>query len=348
MTSRVNIVVPVYNAEKYIKRCIESVLGQTHKNIRLILVNDGSADGSGEICEKYKNKDGRIVVIHQINHGSFKTRKAGLKVCPDDEYVMFVDADDYIPKNAVEKLYECAVKANADLVCGNITRIYKSIPLPLKKQCFKETDFKVYDREEIINKLYISCFGISYFPVSFCAKIYKGKVVKECLNYADTVRFWGDDLSFTIRLMPILDRLVIIPDVVYYYRFGGGTSKYNPYYLDDFIALYRLKKELAKQYPMPYDVDCIMSVEMKWVALDHLIFCKMRGRFTKEQIFDEIKRVCEIPEVVESVQNAGFIKKEPEGLRAAFEKKDYLYIQKTVDEKAKTRRLRSWVKAMLK
>lgn len=99
----VSVVVPVYNVEKYIGRCIESILSQTHKNLELILVDDGSPDRCGEICEDYAEKDPRIIVIHQDNSGVSKARNAGID-CAHGEFLLFVDSDDWIETTHIERL----------------------------------------------------------------------------------------------------------------------------------------------------------------------------------------------------------------------------------------------------
>ena len=95
MNSLISIIVPVYNVEKYLNECIDSIIAQTYSNIEIILVNDGSTDASGKICDEYAEKDGRIKVIHQVNAGLSAARNAGMAVATG-EYLYFVDSDDYV------------------------------------------------------------------------------------------------------------------------------------------------------------------------------------------------------------------------------------------------------------
>ena len=112
---RISIVVPVYNVEEYLEECIESIIKQSYPNIQIILVDDGSTDSSGLICDKYAQNDSRIEVIHQNNAGVVEARKAGLKRTIG-EYVGFVDGDDYIDENMYERLLEYALQENVDIV----------------------------------------------------------------------------------------------------------------------------------------------------------------------------------------------------------------------------------------
>ena len=114
----ISIVVPIYNVEKYLKKCVESILNQTYKNFELILVDDGSPDRCGEICEDLKKKDLRIRVIHKENGGLSSARNAGIDVAKG-EYIGFVDSDDYIEPFMYEKLVNAVVKDNCLLsVCS--------------------------------------------------------------------------------------------------------------------------------------------------------------------------------------------------------------------------------------
>ena len=101
--NKISIVVPVYNCEQYIKKCIKSILNQTFKEFELILIDDESQDQSGEICEEYAKLDKRIIVIHQKNQGVSKTREKGLKIAKS-KYVTFIDSDDYIKEDYLYKL----------------------------------------------------------------------------------------------------------------------------------------------------------------------------------------------------------------------------------------------------
>ena len=135
MKSKVSIIVPIYNAEKWIERCIDSILNQTHKNLEIILINDGSKDKSKEIILKYK--DERIIFIDKENTGVSATRNLGIEKSSGD-YIMFVDSDDYIESNTVETLLKKAVKDKCDLVvCNYFLEISRTleIKMPLFENC---------------------------------------------------------------------------------------------------------------------------------------------------------------------------------------------------------------------
>ena len=128
----ISVIVPVYNCEKYIGKCIKSIQKQTFQNWNLILVDDGSKDRSGKICDRFAQADSRITVIHQQNKGSVEARKAGVlsPVAQKNPWIMMCDADDTMPPDALEKLYHAARKYGAEMVVGQTVRMYKGLRLP--------------------------------------------------------------------------------------------------------------------------------------------------------------------------------------------------------------------------
>lgn len=121
----VSIIVPIYKVEPYLKKCIESIICQTYKNIEIILVDDGSPDNSGEICDRYSQIDNRIIVIHKQNDGVSNARNSGMEIS-HGKYIYFIDGDDYVEKDAIEKLVYLAELEKADLVIADINIVDES------------------------------------------------------------------------------------------------------------------------------------------------------------------------------------------------------------------------------
>lgn len=115
---KVTVIIPIYNVEKYLKEAIESTINQTHSNIEIILVDDGSTDNSGIICDEFAKKDTRIKVIHKTNGGLSDARNAGLDATTG-KYIMFLDSDDFLELDAVENMYKEITEKDADYVIGN-------------------------------------------------------------------------------------------------------------------------------------------------------------------------------------------------------------------------------------
>ena len=114
----VSVIIPVYNVENYVKKCIDSVINQTYTNIEIILVDDGSTDSCGSICKEYSLRDNRILVIHKKNGGLSEARNVGLSYAKGN-YILFVDGDDYIEKNMIEKLYNTILSNDSDMALCN-------------------------------------------------------------------------------------------------------------------------------------------------------------------------------------------------------------------------------------
>ena len=145
---KISIVVPIYNVEKYLERCIKSIINQTYKNLEIILVDDGSKDNCYNICEIYKKQDNRIVVIHKENGGLSDARNVGL-LNSTSELICFIDSDDYVQKDYIEMLYNNLIEFKADIsVCG-FSHEREGQKSKYEKREYTET----YDSQEALKKM---------------------------------------------------------------------------------------------------------------------------------------------------------------------------------------------------
>lgn len=299
----VSIVVPMYNAERTVKQCMRSLLKQNYPNLEIIVVDDGSKDKSPGFCDEFAQENTNVTVIHQDNRGSVEARRTGLSRCKG-EYVCFCDADDTMPSNAISLMMENM--GSADLCIGKGIRLINSFKLKPRYSppCFCIQTPKRYTWEEFQQELYCSWFGISNVPVVLWAKLYRTEILKRVYQQTpDVVRFYGDDLVVTLRYLPECREIVLISEVVYYYRIGGGTSKYNPTMIDDWLALYRYKKTFAEQYPMPQDIEKLMDVELCNMVYTYLTMLGCSGNFSPEEIVSRAKEITTEHEVQKALQN---------------------------------------------
>lgn len=348
MCRMIAVVIPVYNAKHCLRKCIESFLNQTFQDFCLVLVDDGSTDGSGQICDAYAAKDRRVQVIHQLNKGSVLARAAGVlsEYAQAAKYIFMSDADDTLMPNALQLLYDEAEKKELDCVCASTEKMWKGIRLPSKHHapCFDNP--KVYTQEEIIKELYISCFGISNYPVNLFAKLYRTDLITKVIDFPPVVKFMGEDLSVTLRLMPETQRLGIIPDVVYNYRIGGNTSRFMPYMLEDFLALYRFKTQMWKEHPMPQDAEYYMAIELLNILMTWFEMFKQQGKHSQSELVEEIKRVAGLSEVqnaLDVLQN----RKKKHRISGCLENREYAVIAQMVTEKLKKDRPKRILKQIL-
>lgn len=211
----ISVVIPVYNAAKYLQRCVASVLCQTYTNIECILVNDGSKDKSLQLCQSYAKKDSRIIVVDKENEGVDKTRFEGLKHA-SGEFVMFLDSDDWLEKDAVENLMKPMSQFEADVVVGQIRNVYHVAFLYLRdwRQKSLKNANKLISHEEMMEDYYLSFFGINILPVSMCATLYRRSVINQAQLQPSGLGF-GEDLAFNMKLMPYVQRYYMIDKIVY-------------------------------------------------------------------------------------------------------------------------------------
>ena len=220
MNKLISIVVPVYEVEKYLKKCVHSILNQTYNNLEIILVDDGSPDRCGLICDEYAQKDNRVKVIHKENGGLSDARNVGIKASLGD-YIMFVDSDDYIELNSAEYLVEYMDKLNLDIVCSNTW----------KKIDENETYNKpfMYENKVISGEEYIA-HGMStgnIFSV-VCNKMYRTKLIKDNEIYFKEGLLHEDE-DWTPRILLKANKVMSVEFCFYNYviREGSITQKVN-------------------------------------------------------------------------------------------------------------------------
>lgn len=204
--TKVSIIVPVYNVEKYLKRCLDSLVNQTLKDIEIICVNDGSTDGSLAILDEYVRNDDRIVVINQENSGQSVARNRGIDVAKG-EYLGFVDSDDWVSEDYFEKLYNSAIQNNAEIAVGGIIRLHR----------FNRRKFLTFAKETVTNDVNLK-FELCDLPEKSYVwnKIYKSSKLKEIgLKFEEGIVF--EDCIFTPQALFYFDKMVTVPDTYYFY-----------------------------------------------------------------------------------------------------------------------------------
>lgn len=264
----ISVVIPVYNAAKYLQRCVASVLCQTYTDIECILVNDGSKDKSLQLCQSFAKKDSRIIVVNKENEGVDKTRFEGLKHATG-EFVMFLDSDDWLEKDAVENLMKPMSQFEADVVVGQIRNVYHVAFLYLRdwRQKSLKNANKLISHEEMMEDYYLSFFGINILPVSMCATLYRRSVINQAQLQPSGLGF-GEDLAFNMKLMPYVQRYYMIDKIVYNYRKErwGASPKYLDNWLKNARLLFDSKMQQIKE--LHYDKA------IKWQLIEYVNYMK--------------------------------------------------------------------------
>lgn len=257
----VSVVLPIYNVEKYLPKCLDSVLGQSYNNLEIVCVNDGSLDGSAQIVEEYMKKDGRIVLINQKNQGLSGARNTGIEAAKG-EYIVFLDSDDWIDPETVEVAVDEATKENAQLVMWSYVREFPTASVP--KDVFCEARI-VFDGDDMKNHLHrrmaglvgaeLSDPGNADSAVTAWGKMYRTECIKGC-RFVDTKTIGTEDALFSLQALCNIEKAVFINRHFNHYRKDNDTSltrKYKPELFSQWQELYSRMDAVIKENGLPFE-----------------------------------------------------------------------------------------------
>ncbi|MBR7132413.1 MAG: glycosyltransferase family 2 protein [Clostridia bacterium] len=215
MPSLVSIVVPVYNCEAYLNRCIDSLVNQTYKNLEIILVDDGSSDNSPFLCDEWSKNDRRVKVIHKINAGAGMARNTGVEHATG-EYIFFVDSDDYLDLTTVEKCISKSQETSADLIIFGKNECYengtvKPIPINPEKTFYKDNDIT----ETILPGLFTYKIGVG---ISVWGKMFRlGLITQNNVSFCSEREIFSEDAYFTLEIFNFISSIAILKENLYFY-----------------------------------------------------------------------------------------------------------------------------------
>lgn len=238
----ISVVIPVYNVEKYFKRCIDSVLRQTYSNIEIIIVDDGSKDNSGNLCDEYGKKDSRIKVFHKENGGLSSARNFGLEKALG-KYICFIDSDDFIDENYIIIMYNKMIKNDADICYCKSTDFTDEANINSKAE--NEKTF-IIDKEEAIKQLLLRNGIIkNYIPRA----LYK-KILFNNIRFPVGSNF--EDIATTYKILDASKKIIVINKTLYYYFINdsGITQKMKKQdIIDRFDNMNEREKFINQNYP---------------------------------------------------------------------------------------------------
>lgn len=223
MENLISVIVPIYNVQRYLEKCIKTIVNQTYKNLEIILIDDGSTDKSSDICDNWKQKDSRIKVIHKANEGLAKARNTGIEISTG-KYLFFVDSDDYIELDIIENLYENIIQTSADIsICGFYIETYeKMIP-------YCSSNEFVVNSEDALKKLFMH----DNISIAIWNKLYKKELFEK-------IRFPNcrihEELMTIYKLLDIANKISHISKTGYHYVQRQGSLLHsefnnNPLYI---------------------------------------------------------------------------------------------------------------------
>lgn len=241
----ISVIIPCYKVEKYLDRCLKTVVNQSYRNLEIILIDDGSPDNTGILCDKWAQNDSRIKVIHKKNEGLGFARNTGIEAATG-EWIAFIDSDDYINLSMYEKLISAATRTKSDIAfCGHI------------KQMHDERELHIYDfeNETIFEKDDLIELSQGFFkPTTLTPKmltmsvwhaVYRHSVIKELFHSEREVG--SEDIHFQVCALLNSKRVVFIPDALYYYCYNGSSLSHS-YSLSKYDRYKRLNDILNIEY----------------------------------------------------------------------------------------------------
>lgn len=242
MDDLVSVVIPIYNVQNYLRKCLNSILSQTYKNTEIILVDDGSTDDSGTICDKYEKYDSRIIVVHKKNGGLSDARNVGIDIA-SGKYITFIDSDDYVSENYIEELYKMLIENNADIssVCLHyVNEIGRSL-----SRTYTKKDIILLSTKEALKQMMYQ----TLITNSACTKLYKIDLFKE-IRYPVGELF--EDIAVTYKLFMKAKKIVAKQTSLYHYFVRTGSiskNKFTTYHMSRLLNSEIMIKDICKVYP---------------------------------------------------------------------------------------------------
>ena len=256
MDPLISVIVPVYNIENYIKRCIDSIISQTYRNLEIFLVDDGSKDKSGQICDEYASRDVRITVIHKENGGLSDARNAAIDVA-HGEWITFVDGDDFLTNTAIESMYHVVEMFGVQIVCCLHKLVYEGKHSDFD-EAYDENNISVYSQEKALEKM----LRQSEIIFSAWAKLYSAKLFCN-IRYPKGELY--EDLATTYKLFAEVKNVALIRIEGYGYVVRSGSIQQSKFSKGKMVQLRfaeEQKEFLDKQFPELENAttECLVSV----------------------------------------------------------------------------------------
>ena len=237
----ITVIIPVYNVENYLSECLDSVLNQTYENIEVFLVDDGSVDRSGIICDEYSSRDKRIKVIHKNNTGAAASRNIGIKHAKG-EYVLFCDSDDILNKELIKKLFKLIQKCGAQIAICDVKPFEGSFLVDTRTV---KRDLIIMNNKEAIRMMLYQ----KHFDTGPCGKLIKKEIVDKHF-FPEGKRF--EDLFVIYKYLDLAELIVYDPEPLYYYRQRENSTMHDTTSIsifDEYDAINDIENNLKQKYP---------------------------------------------------------------------------------------------------
>ena len=304
-----SVIVPVYNVEKYLDRCVQSLVNQTLKDMEIILVDDGSTDTSGSLCDDYARRYEKISVVHKENGGLTSAWMAGVRASKGD-YLGFVDSDDWVDEDMYQTMYEKAKEKQVDMVCCGLIKEFENA----KRENTYLTDRleqDYYEKEDIIKRICPVFFCDGSFdsraiPASRCMKLYRSELVKQNMQYCNENISIGEDLVITFATFLDCESIYTFHDYYPYHYWineSSLTGKHDKDYIDKLIALREQLLYINEKKNRGYDYRQQIMSDFLFLTL---MCIKEEVHKNREESFGKVIKnvagICQSPQVQEALE----------------------------------------------
>lgn len=301
----ISVVVPVYNVEKYLRECLDSILAQTYQNIEVILVDDGSKDSSGVICDEYAQRHENFRVVHKENAGLGMARNTGLEYV-NGEYVTFLDSDDWLEPDMIQQLYNGIVSQNVDVCKAGFRRVTNEKEVLFERSYQDEYYPGEYARLELLPRMIGSSPSQhDSIEMCVCAVLYKVSHIKQhALRFPSERELISEDLVFNIDYMQFADGACTISYSGYNYRMNLGslTTSYRP---DRFQACCYFYSEMKKKIlDLGYENTTILRLQRMFFIHVRMSISQERMSVSKlpvKQGISNIRKICKDPVLIGTI-----------------------------------------------
>ena len=304
----ISVIVPVYNVEKYLKQCVDSILNQTYKELEIILVDDGSTDNSGKICDEYESKYENIIVIHKKNAGLGMARNTGMENM-HGKYVTFIDSDDYIDNTLIENLYNSVINNKVDMCKSGFTRVDE-----IGREILTKTKYanEVFEGDRAKREMLPRMIGSApdkkdSIEMAVCAVLYNTEyIVNNNIRFPSERQLISEDLIFNIDYMQYCNGSCTIDITGYNYRYNVAslTKKYREDRFESSTFFFETIKEKCKK--IGYNKDTILRASrMYFIYLRMSIQQEIPKISNKKmtQNIRKIKQICNNKVVMETIKD---------------------------------------------
>lgn len=312
----VSIIVPVYNVFPYIEKCLETLTVQSLKNIEIILIDDGSTDASGQICDQYAEKYDNIKIIHSKNSGLGISRNRGLEIARG-EYVGFVDSDDFVSGDMFEILYKNAKQNNADISYCEWQRFVREDMVAENKELKQQ--LQIWSGKTDIRRYLLNRIGLppestedNFYGAVVCGGIFKRKVIEEYgIRFVSERLFIAEDIIFDIDIINHCETIVHCDAVLYFYRYNPSsltTTYRSDRYEMNIILYHEMYRHLTRDFLQTECFDSMSRYLLTFARIgiiQEVFFIKENGRACARR---NIKKICNSKELQEVLRKYPFRK----------------------------------------